>query len=78
MKQKDIALVIVIAFILGIASFLLSNMLITGEDKRSTEVEVVEAISSDLKEPDKKYFNEQSQNPTQLIQIGTGDNPQPL
>lgn len=78
MKQKDIVLIIVITFISGIASFLLSNMLITNDENRSTDVEVVEAISSDLKEPDKKYFNDQSQNPTQLIQIGTGDNPQPL
>ena len=78
MKQKDIALIIVIVFISGVISYILSNMLITNSDNRSTEVEVVEAISSDLTEPSTNYFNEKAINPTQLIQIGDSDNPQPL
>lgn len=78
MKQKDILLIIVIAFISGIASFFLSNLLITNTENRSEEVEVVEAISKDITEPDARYFNAQAINPTQLIQIGNQDNPQPL
>lgn len=78
MQQKDIVLIIVIAFISGIASFFLSGLLITNSDNRSEEVEVVEAISSTLNEPDPRYFNAESINPTQLIQIGDQDNSQPL
>lgn len=78
MKEKDIILIIVIAFVSGVASFFLSNAIITNDANRSTEVEVVEEISPNLTEPDSRYFNAQSQNPTQLIQIGDGDNPQPL
>ncbi len=78
MKQKDIALIIVIAFISGLISFFLSGLLITNSENRSEEVEVVEAISGNLTEPDARYFNAQAINPTQLIQIGDSDNQQPL
>lgn len=78
MKQKDIALIIVVVVISGIISYLLSNMLITNDENRSTEVEVVEAITSELTEPSTNYFNEKAINPTQLILIGDSDNPQPL
>ena len=79
MKQKDIALIIVVVFISGVISFFVSNMLFSSPDQRKTEVEVVEPISASFTKPDARYFNKDAINPTQQIQIG-GDsgNPTPL
>ncbi len=78
MKQKDIVVIIVAVFISGIFSFFISNALFSSPQKRTTEVEVVEPISTDFKTPDPKYFNAQSIDPTKLIQIGNQDNQQPF
>lgn len=78
MKQKDIALIIVIVFISGVASFFISNALFASPKDRDQKVEKVEAITADFPTPDKKYFNSQSIDPTQLIQIGESTNPNPF
>jgi len=78
MKQKDIALIAIIVFISGIASFFISGAVFAPAKDRKQNVEVVEAITSDFPEPDKDYFNNNSIDPTQLIQIGTGTNPAPF
>ncbi len=76
MKQKDIILIIVIVFISGTLSFFVSKKLFAKPKDRSVEVKIVEAINTDFNKPDQKYFNEESINPTQIIQIGQ-DQPQP-
>lgn len=78
MKQKDVALIIVIVFISGIASFVLSNVLFASPKSRQQQVEVVEAINANFPTPSTKYFNAQSINPTELIQIGKTTNPNPF
>lgn len=78
MKQKDIALIAVIVIISGVASFLLSNLLFAPPKTRQQQVEVVEAITANFPTPSTKYFNAQSINPTQLIQIGKTANPNPF
>lgn len=78
MKQKDIALIIVIAFIAGIISYFISGMIFSKPAEMKTEVEVVEAISADFPQADQRYFNTNSINPTQLIQIGNQNNQQPF
>jgi hypothetical protein len=78
MKQKDIILIIVIVFISGVFSYLVSNMLFGSTEQRQQEVEVVEAITSEFTQPDSKYFNAQSINPTQLIEIGDNQNTAPF
>jgi len=78
MKQKDIALILVIVFFSAILSFAVSKFLFTSSKDRQQEVEVVYAISSDFPEPDKRYFNSKSINPTQLIEIGNSSNPDPF
>lgn len=78
MKQKDVALIIIVVFISGILSYFLSSTFITTPENRKTEVEVVEPISSEFKRPDERYFNANSINPTQQIQIGNQDNQQPF
>jgi hypothetical protein len=78
MKQKDLPLIILVVGISAIFSFILSNLLISSPKNRKEKVEVVSPITSDFKEPDKQYFNANSVDPTQLIQIGDNNNQQPF
>lgn len=77
MKQKDIALIIIVIFITGIASFFLSGLLFKTSNL-SEKVDTVEPISAEFKTPDSKYFNPDAINPTQLIRIGDNNNSQPF
>ena len=78
MKQKDIAIIIVVVFVSGLLSYFISNALFASPDNLTTEVEVVEPITADFPEPDTRYFNTNSINPTQTITIGDGQNQQPF
>lgn len=78
MKQKDIALIVVIAIFSGVFSMVLSSVLITPNGAKQQKAEIVEAISPDFKLPDNKYFNKDSINPTQRITIGNNDNGTPF
>jgi hypothetical protein len=78
MKQKDLALVIMIAAIAAFISFFVSNLLFKSGDKRQQKAEVVDVISTDFQAPSTKYFNAKSINPTQLITIGNNDNTNPF
>lgn len=78
MKQKDVALIIVIAFISAIVSFVVSNKLFVTPANRQQQVEVVDAISPNFQTPDKKYFNSTSIDPTQSSQIGVDNNQNPF
>lgn len=78
MKQKDLPLIAVAVVFGGVISLVLSNILISSPKNRNTKVEIVNPITSDFKEPDQRYFNAQSIDPTQLIQIGDSNNQQPF
>ncbi len=78
MKQKDLPLIIIVVVVSAIFSFVVSNILFASPKDRKTKVEVVSPITSDFNQPDQKYFNAQSVNPTQLIQIGDSNNQQPF
>ncbi len=78
MKQKDVALIIVITFISAIVSFFVSNKLFVTPSNRQQQVEVVDVISPNFQNPDKKYFNASSIDPTQASQVGTGSNQNPF
>lgn len=77
MKQKDIALIIIVVFFTGVGSFFLSGIIFR-TNHLSEKVETVEPISADFSQPDKKYFNSDAINPTQLIQIGKNNNDKPF
>lgn len=77
MKQKDVALIIIVVFISGVTSFFLAGVLFK-TNNLSEKVETVEAISAEFPTPDKKFFNSKSINPTQLIRIGKDQNKQPF
>jgi len=71
MKKNDITLVVACIVVGGAFSLVVSNLLINPSTKKE-KVEVVEKISSEFPEANKKYFNADSINPTQVIQIGNG------
>jgi len=77
-KQKDIALILVITFVSGIASFLVSGWLFGKPADRQQKAEIVDVITSDFSLPDSRYFNNTAIDPTQLIQIGDANNPNPF
>lgn len=78
MKQKDIALLIVIVFVSGVLSFVVSDMVFGKPADRQQTAEVVDVITSDFSLPSDKYFNNNSVDPTQLIEIGDNNNPNPF
>lgn len=78
MKQKDIALIIIVIFFSAVISLLVTNMLFSTKGKKSLSAEIVEPISAEFKEPDKTVFNGDAINPTQLIQIGNENNQNPI
>lgn len=78
MKQKDIALIVVIVAISGLVSFLASRWIFAKPGDRQQKAEVVDVITSDFTLPDSKYFNPNAIDPTQLIQIGGDNNPNPF
>ncbi len=80
MKQKDILLIVVVVFISGVFSLVLSNYLFASPKNRQEKVEVVEPITADFKTPNKddKYFNAQAIDPTLIIKIGDNNNNDPF
>lgn len=78
MKQNDIALVVVISFISIGVSILASNLVFNTSKDKKLEAEVVTVITPEFNQPDKKYFNTDSIDPTQIIRIGENANQQPF
>jgi hypothetical protein len=78
MKQKDIALIIIIVFISAIISLFVSKAIFAPPKNRQQQVEVVQPISADFPKPDSRYFNKNAFDPTQLITIGQNANPDPF
>ncbi|MDB5171173.1 MAG: hypothetical protein JWO35_867 [Candidatus Saccharibacteria bacterium] len=78
MKQKDIALIVVIVFISAIASLVLSKLIFATPQNRQQQVEVVQPISANFSKPDTKYFNSEAFNPSKSITIGQNANPNPF
>lgn len=78
MKSKDIALIIVIAVVAGIISFVVSGLIFVTPSNRQQKVEVAPKISTTFTTPDSRYFNTGSVDPTQTIQIGNTTNPAPF
>ena len=77
MKQQDVALILVIAFVSGIASFFLSGLLFSGGGKEQT-VSKVDNITTEFTLPNEKYINRDSINPAPAITIGDSNNNNPF
>jgi ABC-type anion transport system duplicated permease subunit len=78
MKQKDLALILVIAVIGGIASIFVSKIIFVNPKNREQQVEVVQPITADFPPPSSAYFNSNALDPTELITIGSNANPNPF
>lgn len=78
MKQKDVALILVIVVISAVVSYVLSNMIFATPKNRQQEVEVINPITSNFPAPDSRFFNNNSNDPTQLIQIQQNNNTNPF
>ncbi len=78
MKRKDLFMVIGVVVVSAIFSYLVSNAFITPAKNRKETVEVVGKITTEFPQPDKKFFNENSKDPTLLIQIQNNDNTKPF
>jgi len=78
MKRKDLILIIIIALISAVISLFVSKMIFVPPTNRHQEVEVVQPITANFPEPDKRYFNDQANDPTKLITIGQNTNNAPF
>lgn len=78
MKQKDIVLIIVVVVVSGAITFFISNLLFKVPKAQETTVEVVQPISASFVQPDQRYFNANSVDPTKNITIGDNQNPAPF
>ena len=78
MKQKDIVLILVMVFVGAVIALLVSKWVFSSPANRNQSAEVVDVITADFPQPPPKYFNADSVNPTQQIEIGTGTNPNPF
>ena len=93
MKQKDLALIILVVVISAdrptastpcstaaptMISFFISGRLFPSPKNRQQQVDVVQPITSDFPSPNPRYFNKQAFDPTQPITIGQNANPNPF
>jgi hypothetical protein len=78
MKQKDYALILVIIAFSGIISFVISGKIFVTPSNRQQKVQTVDVIDSSFQKPSEKYFNQDSVDPAQLLQIGDNNNQNPF
>ena len=78
MKQKDIALILIVVFISTVISFVVSSSLFSTPKANQAQVEQASVISPNFSPPNDTYFNSNSVDPTQLITIGNSTNPLPF
>jgi hypothetical protein len=78
MKQKDISVIIVVAFISAVASFTVSNKIFVSPSNREQKAEVVDPITASFSTPSKKYFNQNSIDPAQPTVLGNEVNQDPF
>lgn len=78
MKKNDIAILILIASITLVISYLLVKALFGSPQDQKTTVETVEPITATIVEPSPRIFNKDAINPTVVIQIGNPSNQQPF
>lgn len=78
MKRNDIVMILAVACVAGVVSFIASQLLFATPKNRHQQVEVAPAISATFKPPETAYFNSESVDPTQTIQIGNTTNPTPF
>lgn len=74
MKKTDIAMIILIASISVIVAYFGTDALIGDRIEETVNVPTVNAITSDIVEPDPSIFNEDAINPSVEVQINAPSN----
>lgn len=78
MTKENLSIFLVVAFISLIFSYFITASIFTPSSSRNQEVERVNAITATFPTPNKQYFNANSVNPVQTIQIGGNQNENPF
>ena len=78
MKSKDKMTIVAVVIFSAIVSIVLSNILMNKEKNKNQSIEIVTPISAELQRPPAEYYNANSINPTQTIQIGGNNTSQPF
>lgn len=78
MKQKDLALIIAVVAFSAVVSLVAGRLVFAAPKNRQQTVAVVDPLSANFPVPDSRYFNSQSIDPTQLIQISENINQAPF
>ena len=78
MKQKDLIIIVAVAVVAGIFSYVIANFIFGGEKSYKLTAPTVQPITAEFKQPDQAYFNTNSLNPTKNITIGDSTNNQPF
>jgi hypothetical protein len=77
MKQQDIAILIIIVFIAGVASLFITSKFINPSTSKLS-AETVAPITPEFVLPEARHINSESINPTVRIEIAPNTNPQPF
>ena len=78
MKQKDVAFIILISAVSAVISFTASHFLFATPQNRQQKVAVVDKITTQFTTPNPQFFNSQSIDPTQLIEVQNSNNSNPF
>lgn len=70
MKNTDIAAIVLIASLSMLAAYFIAGAMIGKPGGQTAKVKTIEAISSDIQEPDTLVFNKDAINPTVPVFIG--------
>jgi hypothetical protein len=76
MKQKDIALILVMVFIGAVIAFLISHVAFSSSSSRKQSAEVVDVITPSFPTPPSKYFNGNAVDISQPVTLGTNSDTQ--
>ena len=78
MKQKDIALIVVIIFVSIILSLFISKAIFAKPSSRQQAVEVVQPLTASFPTKTNSQYFQGGFDPTQLIQIAPNNNSNPF
>jgi hypothetical protein len=78
MKQKDLALILVIAGISAIFSIFISKAIFSTNGSHQLQAQTVQPITSEFPKPDSRYFNSSSFDPSKPITINQNNNSTPF
>lgn len=74
MKKADIAMIILIAATSVFIAFFVAKSIFGSTYTGSAKVKTIDAISSEIVDPDKEIFNKDAINPTVKVNINATDN----